>query len=311
MAQLREFSYLSSDGVHTIHAQEWVPQVPLRGVVQIVHGVAEHMGRYEEVASFLTEHGYLVCGEDHLGHGKTAQPGEEGFFGETDGWALVTRDVARLRQLQGEKYPHLPNFLLGHSMGSFLARTYLIDYPGTLTGAILSGTGQESAPLVALGKLLAGVECRRLGPRGISPLVDKLSLGAYNRKFAPNRTGADWISRDEAQVDRYLADPYCQYQSTVSMFEAMMGGLQYIAKKENLARMDPATPVCFLSGDQDPVGGMGKGVKKVVGMFQKAGCRDVTVRLYPGGRHEMFHETNAQEVFEHLLSWLEEHCQNA
>lgn len=196
-------------------------------------------------------------------------------------------------------------------MGSFLTRTYLINYPGTLTGVILSGTGQESAPLVALGRWLAGVERRRLGHRGISPLVDKLSLGAYNRKFAPNRTGADWISRDEAQVDAYLADPYCQYQSTVSMFEAMMGGLQYIAKRENLARMAPSTPVYFFSGDQDPVGGMGKGVKKVVEMFRQAGCRDVTLRLYPGGRHEMFHELNAPEVLDDLLSWLEEHRGNA
>lgn len=288
MAQLREFTYPSSDGVHTIHAQEWVPQVPLRGVVQIVHGVAEHIGRYEGAAAFLAEHGYLVCGEDHLGHGKTAGPSEEGFFGEKDGWSMVIRDVAALRKLQGEKYPDQPYFLLGHSMGSFLTRTYLINYPGTLTGVILSGTGQESAPL-----------------------VDKLSLGAYNRKFAPNRTGADWISRDEAQVDAYLADPYCQYQSTVSMFEAMMGGLQYIAKRENLARMDPSTPVYFFSGDQDPVGGMGKGVKKVVEMFRQAGCRDVTLRLYPGGRHEMFHELNAPEVLDDLLSWLEEHRGNA
>ena len=223
-------------------------------MVQIVHGVAEHIGRYEGAAAFLAEHGYLVCGEDHLGHGKTAGQGEEGFFGEKDGWSMVIRDVAALRKLQGEKYPDQPYFLLGHSMGSFLTRTYLINYPSTLTGVILSGTGQESAPLVALGRWLAGVERRRLGHRGISPLVDKLSLGAYNRKFAPNRTGADWISRDEAQVDAYLADPYCQYQSTVSMFEAMMGGLQYIAKRENLARMDPSTPVYFFSGDQDPVG---------------------------------------------------------
>ena len=307
MAQLREFSYPSSDGVHTIHAQEWVPQVPLRGVVQIVHGVAEHIGRYGEVADFLTEHGYLVCGEDHLGHGKTAQTGEEGFFGAKNGWSLVVEDVAALRTLQGEKYPGLPYFLLGHSMGSFLARTYLISHPGVLTGAILSGTGQESAPLVALGKLLSEIERRRLGPRGISPLVDKLSLGAYNRKFAPNRTKADWISRDTAQVDAYLADPYCRYQSTVSMFEAMMGALQDIADPKHLARMDPHTPVYFLSGDRDPVGGMGKGVRKVAGMFRQAGCRDVTVRLYPGGRHEMFHETNAQEVLDDLLSWLEAH----
>ena len=190
MAQLREFTYPSSDGVHAIHAQEWVPQVPLRGVVQIVHGVAEHMGRYEQAAAFLTQHGYLVCGEDHLGHGKTAQQGEEGFFGEKEGWALVTKDVATLRQLQGEKYPDLPYFLLGHSMGSFLTRTYLINYPGTLTGVILSGTGQESAPLVALGKWLAGLERRRLGPRGISPLVDKLSTTGNLPPTAPGPTGS-------------------------------------------------------------------------------------------------------------------------
>ena len=165
MAQLREFTYPSSDGVHTIHAQEWVPQGPLRGVVQIVHGVAEHIGRYEGAAAFLAEHGYLVCGEDHLGHGKTAGQGEEGFFGEKDGWSMVIRDVAALRKLQGEKYTDQPYFLLGHSMGSFLTRTYLINYPGTLTGVILSGTGQESAPLVALGRWLAGVETGSPGMR--------------------------------------------------------------------------------------------------------------------------------------------------
>lgn len=309
--QFLEFSYPSADGLHTIHAAQWVPQGRPRGVVQIVHGVAEHIGRYDAAARFLCSHGFLVCGEDHLGHGRTASDGKFGYFAPRGGWELVVRDIRRLRELVGEQHPGVPYFLLGHSMGSFLTRTYLINYPGTLTGVILSGTGQESAPLVALGRWLAGVERRRLGHRGISPLVDKLSLGAYNRKFAPNRTGADWISRDEAQVDAYLADPYCQYQSTVSMFEAMMGGLQYIAKRENLARMDPSTPVYFFSGDQDPVGGMGKGVKKVVEMFRQAGCRDVTLRLYPGGRHEMFHELNAPEVLDDLLSWLEEHRGNA
>lgn len=307
----REFTYPSTDGVHQIHAVEWLPEGEPRAVVQIVHGVAEYVLRYDPLAQYLTEHGFLVCGEGHLGHGLTAKGGTFGYFGPKNGWDLVVRDVRRLRKLEGEKYPNIPYVILGHSMGSFLTRTYLINYPGTLTGVILSGTGQESAPLVALGKWLAGLERRRLGHRGISPLVDKLSLGAYNRKFAPNRTGADWISRDEAQVDAYLADPYCQYQSTVSMFEAMMGGLQYIAKKENLARMDPNTPVYFFSGDQDPVGGMGKGVKKVVEMFRQAGCRDVTLRLYPGGRHEMFHELNAPEVLDDLLAWLEEHRGNA
>ena len=178
---------------------------PPRAVIQIVHGVAEHMGRYEEVSRFLAAHGFLVCGEDHLGHGKTVEDGSYGFFAPKGGWDLVVRDVRRLRELEGEKYPSLPYFLLGHSMGSFLTRTYLIQYPGTLDGVILSGTGQEPAPLVALGRALASLECRRLGSQGVSPLVDALSLGAYNHRFRPNRTGADWISSDPSAVDAYLA----------------------------------------------------------------------------------------------------------
>ena len=160
---------------------------------------------------------------------------------------------------------------------------------------------------MAFGKLLAGLECRRLGYDGVSPLVDRLSLGAYNRRFRPNRTSADWLSRDEEQVDAYLADPLCSHKSSVSMCRDMMGGLQYIARRENLARMDPDTPVYFFSGDQDPVGGMGKGVRKVYAMFQAAGCRDVTLKLYPGGRHEMFNELDRQQVFDDLLAWLEAH----
>ena len=191
-------------------------------------------------------------------------------------------------------------------MGSFLTRTYLIQYPGTLDGVILSGTGQEPAPLVALGRALASLECRRLGSQGVSPLVDALSLGAYNRRFRPNRTGADWISSDPSAVDAYLADPLCRPKPTVSMFRDMMGGLQFIAKPGNLRNMRADTPVLFLSGEQDPVGGMGRGVRKVRQMFLDAGCTDVTLKLYPGGRHEMFHEVRQREVFEDLLAWLED-----
>ena len=306
MPEIREFRYPSARAGSQIYAREWYPDTPPRGVVQIVHGVAEHIGRYREAAEFLAGHGFLVCGEDHLGHGRTVEDGSYGFFAPRDGWTLVVEDIRRLRELEGERHPKLPYFLLGHSMGSFLTRTYLIRYPGTLDGAILSGTGQEPAPLVALGKALAGLECRRLGPRGVSPLVDALSLGAYNRRFRPNRTSADWISRDPSAVDAYLADPLCRYQPTVSMFRDMMGGLQLIAQRDKLAQMDRDTPVLFLSGDQDPVGGMGRGVQKVYRMFREAGCRDVTLKLYPGGRHEMFHELNQGEVFDDLLSWLED-----
>lgn len=304
MIQIFDFSFPSSDGIHTCHAREWVPEGRPRGVVQIVHGVAEHIGRYDPTARFLACHGYLVCGEDHLGHGLTAG-GKFGYFGPKNGWTLVSHDVRRLRELEAERHPGLPYMLLGHSMGSFLARTYLIRWPGTVSAAVLSGTGQESAAAVASGRALAGALCRIKGPDYVSKLVNELSLGAYNKAFQPNRTSSDWISRDEAAVDAYLADPLCTFIPTVGMFRDMMEGLQFIADRKNLAKMNKNTPIYFLSGDQDPVGSMGRGVRKVEDMFRSAGCRDVTVKLYPGGRHEMFNEINRQEVLDNLLVWLE------
>ena len=307
MDQFSTFSFPSSDGVHAIQVREWRPEHPPRGVIQIVHGVAEHVGRYDQAARFLASCGFLVCGGDHLGHGRTAKAGEFGYFADKNGWDLVVRDVRRLRELAGEQHPGLPYFLLGHSMGSFLTRTYLIRWPGTVDGAILSGTGQEPAPLVAFGRAASEALCALRGPKYVSDLVYQLSLGAYNRKFRPNRTTGDWLSRDQALVDEGLRDPLCSFRPTVSMFRDMMAGLQFIGNGRNLKKMDPDTPVYFFSGDQDPVGSMGKGVKKVAGMFHRAGCRDVTVKLYPGGRHEMLHETNRQEVLDDLHSWLEGH----
>ena len=304
MIQTFDFSYPSSDGVHTCHAREWVPEGSPRGVVQIVHGVAEHIGRYDPVARFLASHGYVVCGEDHLGHGLTAG-GKFGYFGPKNGWDLVARDVRRLRELEGEKYSTLPDVILGHSMGSFLTRTYLIRWPGTVSAAVLSGTGQESPAAVASGKALSAALCRTKGPDYVSRRLNDLPFGSYNRAFKPNRTTSDWISRDGAAVDAYLADPLCGFLITAAMFRDMMGGLQFIADRNNLAKMNRDTPVYFLSGDRDPVGSMGKGVRKVEGMFRSAGCKDVTVKLYPGGRHEMFNEINRQEVFDDLLAWIE------
>lgn len=305
MSHLLDYSFPSSDGIHTVHAQIWLPEEPVRGVVQIVHGISEYVGRYDHVARFLNEHGFVVCGEDHLGHGKTASDGKFGYFGERNGWDYVCQDVHRLRELQGEQYPGVPYVLLGHSMGSFLARNYLFRWPGDVDAAILSGTGQEAPALVAGGKLLANLLCRLKGSTYVSPLIYSMSLGAYNKQFAPNRTRADWISRDEAAVDAYVADPLCRFSPTCALFRDMMGGLQAIADSNNLSKMDKNTPVYFMSGDQDPVGAMGKSVVKVAEWFRQAGCTNVTVKLYPEGRHEMFNETNKQEVMDDLLSWLE------
>ncbi len=305
MTDFAEFTFPSQDGIHQCHAGLWTPQGEPRAVVQIVHGVAEHIGRYDHFARYLADHGFAVCGGDHLGHGKTADGGRYGYFGKKNGWTLVASDVRKLRRLCGERFPGVPYFLLGHSMGSFLARTYLCAYPGTVDGCILSGTGQEKPALVAAGRAVASAVCAARGPETVSPLVDRLSLGAYNRQFAPNRTGADWISRDEAVVDAYLKDPLCAFKPTAGMFRDMMEGLQYISSERALAQMDPSTPVYLFSGDRDPVGSNGAGVRRVYGFFKDHGTADLTMKLYPGGRHEMLNEINRGEVYADVLAWLE------
>lgn len=302
MVNVEEFYYPSSDGIHQVHAVLWTPEGgEVKGVVQLVHGICEYILRYDQFARFLAARGYVVVGNDHLGHGKTAKgPQEYGYF--TQWWDLV-HDVRALQLKMKETYPELPYFLLGHSMGSFVARTFLIDYPGSLNGCILSGTGQEPSAMVAAGKLLTGMG----DPSKVNKLFYNLSIGAYNKKFAPTRTSADWICRDEKVVDAYLADPLCNFPTKAGMNHAMMTGLQYVADKENLRKMDKNLPVYFFAGDRDPVGAMGKGVKKVSGWFREAGMKDVTVKLYPGGRHEMLNETNREEVYADVLNWLDAH----
>lgn len=304
----QEFSFPSSDGIHRCHAVLWLPEGQPRAAVQLVHGVCEHIGRYESFALWLTSHGFAVCGHDHLGHGMTgAEDGRLGFFAAHDGWTLVTQDVRALRQELDRRFPGLPLFLLGHSMGSFLVRTYLCRYPGTVDGAILSGTGQEPGLTVAAGRAICSLLCRLRGPEHRSAFVYGLSLGAYNKAFQPSRTPSDWISRSEAAVDAYRADPLCAFLPTVGLMRDMMSGLQYISSRRALSQMDRSTPVWLFSGDRDPVGQMGKGVRKVFGYFQKHGCADAAFKLYPGGRHEMLGEINKEDVWADVLAWLEGH----
>ena len=309
MAKFSEFTFPSCDGIHEIFCSLWLPdEGQPKAVVQLVHGISEHVNRYDRFARYLADNGYAVCGDDHLGHGRTGkQDGSFGTFAPKNGWSLVTDDVRQLRQRMGEQFPGIPYFLLGHSMGSFLTRTYLCRYPGEISGAILSGTGQEPAPLVASGKLLASLIGLVKGHSGISPLVHSLALGTYNKQFAPTRTTADWITRDETVVDTYIADPCCQIKPSVGLYRDMLGGLQYIASKSALSQMDPNTPVYIYSGDKDPVGANGAGVEKVHGFFRQHGTKDLTLKLYPDGRHEMHNELNREEVFADVLAWLNQH----
>lgn len=229
------------------------------------------------------------------------------YFGDEDGWEHVVDDMESIRERTAKVFPGKPYFLFGHSMGSFLARTHLIRFPGRLSGCVLCGTGHMSGLIVAGGKLVADGEIKKLGRRSYSEKADQLAFGAYNKRFAPNRTAFDWISLNEENVDAYISDPLCGGKTTLGLFRDMMGGLGIITKQSNLEKMDKNLPVFFIAGDQDPVGDMGKGVEKAHGCFLKAGMRDASIKLYHGLRHEILNEKTNQYVYRDVLGWLEAH----
>lgn len=306
MENRKEFYFPSSDGLTQIHAVEWQVENPI-GIVQIAHGVSEYALRYEPFAQYLNSKGFAVVANDHIGHGLSLADGAAPlYFGRHDGWQHVVDDVYTLRDMTGKKYPELPYFLLGHSMGSFIARTYLIRYPGTLSGAIIMGTGQQSPALILGGRAFAKIEGRRIGFDQFSPAVDQLAFGAYNKPFAPNRTKFDWLSVNEENVDAYIADPLCGGGASIGLFSDMLGGIGFIGKQSNVNTMNVNTPVLFVSGDHDPVGDMGRGVKKAYASFRKAGVKDVSLKLYPGLRHEILNEACREEVYEDLWKWIEQ-----
>lgn len=301
-----EFTFPSADGRTSIHAVEWAPEGGVRAVLQISHGVAEYILRYEPFAEYLTARGFAVAGHDHLGHGGSVAEGAARlYFGPRGSWSWVVDDIYTRRRLAGKRFPGVPCFLLGHSMGSFLARTYLIRYPGTVDGAVIMGTGQQSPALIAGGRAIAAGESARIGEDKASPLVEKLAFGAYNKRFAPNRTANDWLSVSEANVDRYLADPLCGGTPTSGLFREMLDGLSFIAKPENLRKMNLNTPILFISGAMDPVGDCGRGVKKAFRSFRKAGVRDVSIKLYSELRHELLCEDCKETVYEDIYQWLD------
>lgn len=305
MAHVTESAFLSSDGKTELYYREYMPSDEPVAIVQIVHGVAEHIGRYDDFASFLAENGYIVVMHDQLGHGKSVRDDDSlGFFCEEDGWGKVVQDVRKLHDLTAQKHPGKPYFLFGHSMGSFVVRTYMIKYRAGLDGVVLSGTGHQNVPLLRTGLMVTATEIRRHSPRYKSELVNNMAFGGYNKKFSDVRTAFDWLSRDEAVVDSYVEDPLCGYVPTVGLLQDMFSGMIFIGKAKNVARMKKDLPVLFFSGDCDPVGESGKGVIRAYKSFLKAGMTDVTMKLYHGGRHEMLNEINSDEVYQDILYWL-------
>ena len=297
--------YIASRGGGELLCRKWLPETEPLGVVQLVHGIAEHTGRYDDFARYLASRGYVVVAEDHMGHGGSINDvTPQGCF--AGGWSAAVQDLHGLYELTRLDYPALPYFLFGHSMGSFLARSFLIDYPeADLAGCILSGTAWQPAAMLSAGKAVCRLEIKRRGAQGISDTVYGMAFGSYNKDFEPVRTPCDWLSRDEERVDDYVADPLCGFIPSVGLLGDMMDGLSYNQKAGNLAKMNKTLPIYFMSGDKDPVGAQGKGVTQSVEAFRKAGMQDVEVRLYPGGRHEMLNELNREAVYAAVLAWLE------
>ena len=294
---------LSSVTGTPLRAYLWPVKAP-RAVVQLVHGMAEHMGRYDRLARALNDAGYAVIGHDHLGHGPAAKKEDLGWFGPKGGWDHLIQDTQAVHEEALRRFPGCKTALLGHSMGSFVAREYLIRYGGGLDAAVLSGTGWHPAALCGAAKCLAALSALK-GWKRPAPLVNQVGFGAYNKNFQPQRTPFDWLSRDENEVDKYVADPLCGFLFTARGYFDMFDGLSRLAQLRRLSALPKDLPVYFLSGAMDPVGTQGKGVQIVAQQFRDAGLRDVTVKLYDGGRHEMFNEVNKEEVVADLVAWLD------
>ena len=307
MTNMTEFTFLSTDGKTQLHGMRWEPDGgSVRAVLQICHGVAEHIARYDAFARYLNGLGIAVVGHDHLGHGLSLpEGGTPVYFGESNTWNTVVDDIYVLHQRIRLWYPDVPLCIMGHSMGSFLTRTYLIRYPGTVKAAVIMGTGWQPKAVIAGGMAVAKAVGAVVGENGTSDLVTNLAFGAYNKLFAPNRTSCDWLSADEGNVDAYMADPLCGADATVGLFRQMLSGIRFNQKLSNLRQMDPRIPVLFVAGEKDPVGDCGNGVRRTYQEFRRAGVQDCSLKLYPGLRHEILNEkAQQQQIFEDIGQWL-------
>ena len=300
---MRTDYYYPSCGEGMIHSCRWTPEGQIRGVVQILHGIAEFVERYDDFANFLNEQGILVVAEDHMGHGQSMESGTRGYF--AGGWDAAVDDSYQLLQNTRAEFPDLPYILFGHSMGSFMARSILIRYPESgIRAAVICGTGWMPQAVVEAGSIAARLICKSIGERNPSEKLQAMIFGSYNKKVEHPRTAFDWLSRDKNQVDAYIAHPKCGFTVSCGLLRDMIGGIGMIQKKENLAKMRKELPVLFIAGGDDPVGSYGKAVKQSAEAFTRAGMDDVKVKLYPLGRHEILNEINRQEVYSFVSNWI-------
>lgn len=300
----------SKDSKNSLNTVIWETEKEPVGVLQIVHGMAEYIDRYDNFAKYMTEHGFNVIGHDHLGHGHSVSDERDyGFFAEENGDKIIIEDMHSVTQYAKEKWEELPNFILGHSMGSFCLRQYLTKYSNDVFGAIIMGTGWIPSAAALLGKTIATNTCKSKGSHTVNPLLIKLTLEPYNKPFAPARTNCDWLSRDEKQVDLYVNDKLCGFDFTAGAYKDFFTVLEKIAKNKQLIGMRKSLPILITSGSVDPVGGK-KACEKLNAQYKRCGIDDVTLKLWENDRHEILNELDKSDVYDYICTWLKSKIQN-
>lgn len=300
----------SKDSKNNLNVIIWETEKEPIGVLQIVHGMAEYIDRYDNFAKYMTEHGFNVIGHDHLGHGHSVSDERDyGFFAEENGDKIIIEDMHSVTQYAREKWEELPNFILGHSMGSFCLRQYLTKYSNDVFGAIIMGTGWIPSAAALLGKTIATNTCKSKGSHTVNPLLIKLTLEPYNKPFSPARTNCDWLSRDEKQVDLYVNDKLCGFDFTAGAYKDFFTILEKIAKNRQLIGMRKSLPILITSGSVDPVGGK-KACEKLNAQYKRCGIDDVTLKLWENDRHEILNELDKSDVYQYIYNWLKSKIQN-
>lgn len=300
----------SKDSKNNLNTVIWETEKEPVGVLQIVHGMAEYIDRYDDFAKYMTEHGFNVIGHDHLGHGYSVSDERDyGFFAEENGDKIIIEDMHSVTQYAKEKWEELPNFILGHSMGSFCLRQYLTKYSNDVFGAIIMGTGWIPSAAALLGKTIATNTCKSKGSHKVNPLLIKLTLEPYNKPFAPARTNCDWLSRDEKQVDLYVNNKLCGFDFTAGAYKDFFTVLEKIAKNKQLIGMRKSLPILITSGSVDPVGGK-KACEKLNAQYKRCGIDDVTLKLWENDRHEILNELDKSDVYDYICTWLNSKIQN-
>ena len=305
---MKQYFEFSGYGGHMLPAVIWAPEQDVKAVLQITHGMTEHMGRYENFAADLCSQGVVIAGFDLRGHGRNPGNPEIASFG-VGGWEAAMEDMRLFFEELRSRFPGVPCYMMGFSLGSFLLREYLGKYPEDVSGAVIAGTGHQPGWLLALMMVIVKGEFKKAGFDGTTDLIKQLSFGTYNKKFKPNRTEADWLCSDAEALDQYLADPLVRKNISAGLFWELLGSMKRTGKAESYAGWNKEIPVLLLYGADDPVGDSGKGVPRLYNLMKKAGLQAVECQQFPGARHDLFHEeTNgtAESVRHCIADWLTE-----